>query len=119
MSKVVAVVTKGGMASAASAVVVSRHFSKASADKARDKLKGKGVEDVFSENIEDFIASGGVMPKSAPRGFAAMSGEMREAICRKGGKAAHAAGTAHKFSGDEAVAAGRLGAAARRRNLGR
>lgn len=33
----------------------------------------------------------------------------RAAICSLGGKAAHAKGTAHKFTHDEALAAGRKG----------
>jgi len=44
------------------------------------------------------------------RGFAAMDPTLVREIARKGGKAAHAAGTAHEFaSGDEARAAGRKG----------
>ncbi len=44
-----------------------------------------------------------------PRGFAAMNRELVSEISRKGGKAAHAAGTAHEFTSDEARAAGRKG----------
>ena len=61
-------------------------------------------------------------PQSAPRlrkprGFAVMSQEDRSRISRLGGKAAHAEGTAHTFTSDEAKAAGRKGgqATARRR----
>jgi uncharacterized protein len=43
------------------------------------------------------------------RGFAAMAPELVKAISRKGGVAAHAAGTAHEFSADEAREAGRKG----------
>jgi general stress protein YciG len=43
------------------------------------------------------------------RGFAAMDQERVKAIASKGGKAAHAAGTAHQFSSDEARNAGRKG----------
>ena len=43
------------------------------------------------------------------KGFAAMSKEAISAIAHKGGKAAHAAGTAHEFSSDEAREAGRKG----------
>lgn len=45
-------------------------------------------------------------PKKKRRGFAAMTPEQRSAIASKGGKAAHAKGTAHKFSSEEAKAAG-------------
>ncbi len=45
-----------------------------------------------------------------PRGFAAMKDRAQVSeIARKGGKAAHAAGTAHKFTSEEARAAGRKG----------
>ena len=44
-----------------------------------------------------------------PRGFAAMDRELVSEIARKGGKAAHSAGTAHEFTSDEARAAGRKG----------
>ncbi len=43
------------------------------------------------------------------RGFAAMDPAKVSEIARKGGKAAHAAGTAHEFTADEARAAGRKG----------
>lgn len=46
------------------------------------------------------------------RGFASMSREQVSAISSKGGKAAHAAGTAHKFTTAEAQAAGRKGGTA-------
>jgi general stress protein YciG len=39
-----------------------------------------------------------------PRGFAAMSAEKRAEIASKGGKKAHAAGTAHKFQPGSALA---------------
>jgi len=44
-----------------------------------------------------------------PRGFAAMDRKRVSEIASKGGKAAHAAGTAHEFSAEEARAAGRKG----------
>ncbi len=44
-----------------------------------------------------------------PRGFAAMDPAKVSEIARKGGKAAHAAGTAHEFSPDEARIAGKKG----------
>ena len=43
------------------------------------------------------------------RGFASMDTEKQREIARKGGKAAHAKGTAHEFTTDEARAAGRKG----------
>jgi len=47
-----------------------------------------------------------------PRGFAAMDRTKVSEIASKGGKAAHAAGTAHQFSSDEARSAGRKGGVA-------
>jgi general stress protein YciG len=44
-----------------------------------------------------------------PRGFAAMDRNLVRDIARKGGRAAHAAGTAHEFTCDEARVAGRKG----------
>lgn len=44
-----------------------------------------------------------------PRGFAAMNQELVSQIASKGGKAAHAKGSAHEFSTEEARAAGRKG----------
>jgi uncharacterized protein len=46
---------------------------------------------------------------SRPKGFAAMDRAKVREIAKAGGKAAHAAGTAHEFNSDEARIAGRLG----------
>ena len=43
------------------------------------------------------------------RGFASMDKEKQRTIASKGGKAAHAKGTAHEFTPDEAREAGRKG----------
>jgi uncharacterized protein len=50
----------------------------------------------------------GEKPKR-PRGFAAMDRKLVSEIARKGGKAAHSAGTAHEFTSEEARIAGRKG----------
>ncbi len=44
-----------------------------------------------------------------PRGFATLSPERRKEISSRGGKGAHAAGTAHRFTTEEAKAAGAKG----------
>jgi len=44
-----------------------------------------------------------------PRGFGAMDRKLVSEIARKGGKAAHSAGTAHEFTSEEAREAGRKG----------
>jgi general stress protein YciG len=46
------------------------------------------------------------------RGFAAMSAEKQREIASRGGKAAHAKGTAHVFDSEEAREAGRKGGVA-------
>src|SRR5438874_142952 len=43
------------------------------------------------------------------RGFASMDGEAQRRIAREGGRAAHAKGTAHEFTPEEARQAGRKG----------
>lgn len=56
-----------------------------------------------------------------PKGFAAMDRKLVSEIARKGGKAAHVAGTAHEFTSDEARIAGSKGGRAthaRRRTKG-
>jgi general stress protein YciG len=44
-----------------------------------------------------------------PRGFAAMDRKLVSEIARKGGQAAHRAGTAHEFTKEEARIAGQKG----------
>jgi general stress protein YciG len=57
--------------------------------------------------------------KGSGRGFASMSTEKKREIASKGGKAAHAQGTAHKWTSEEAQAAGRKGGSiSRRRSKG-
>ena len=48
-------------------------------------------------------------PRKARRGFAAMDRKLVSAIASKGGRAAHAKGTAHQFTSEEAREAGRKG----------
>lgn len=50
------------------------------------------------------------------RGFATLSPERKKLIASLGGKAAHAKGTAHEFTADEARQAGRKGGLAVSRN---
>lgn len=53
--------------------------------------------------------------KGKRRGFLSMTKEQRSEIARKGGIAAHALGTAHKWTSEEAQAAGRKGGTISRR----
>ena len=56
------------------------------------------------------------MAQTSSRGFASMDPEKQKEIARKGGRAAHAKGTAHEFTSDEARSAGRKGGEAVSRN---
>ena len=49
------------------------------------------------------------MVEHSGRGFAAMPEAEQREIARKGGRAAHQKGTAHEFTPEEAVEAGRKG----------
>jgi uncharacterized protein len=49
------------------------------------------------------------MANTSKRGFASMDRTKQREIASKGGKAAHAKGTAHEFTSDEARVAGRKG----------
>ena len=53
--------------------------------------------------------------KKQRRGFASMDGTRQREIASLGGKAAHAKGTAHEWSREQARAAGRKGGLARAR----
>ncbi len=56
--------------------------------------------------------------KKGRQGFASMSEDKQKTIASKGGKAAHAQGTAHEWSSDEAREAGRKGGLARKTSEG-
>lgn len=56
------------------------------------------------------------MAEKSRRGFASMDSEKQRSIASKGGRAAHAKGTAHEFTSDEARQAGRKGGESVSRN---
>lgn len=56
--------------------------------------------------------------KKKPRGFAKLSPEERKANASRAGKAAHAAGKAHKFSSEQARIAGAIGGRAPKKKGG-
>lgn len=58
-------------------------------------------------------------PKKERRGFASMTTEKQREIASKGGKAAHAKGTGHEWTSEEARAAGRKGGMVSRGGRGR
>lgn len=59
-------------------------------------------------HTEEPASTGASTPRQR-RGFAVMDKEKVREMASRGGKAAHAAGTAHQFTSDEARAAGRKG----------
>jgi hypothetical protein len=61
-------------------------------------MNPNGIELAFLDDEEPPTQPAPATPK--PRGFAAISPERRRDISSKGGKAAHAAGTAHRFTKD-------------------
>lgn len=50
------------------------------------------------------------------KGFARFSPERRKEIASKGGRMSHAYGTAHRWTSEEAAAAGRKGGESKHRN---
>src|SRR5687768_4137369 len=57
-------------------------------------------------------SGGGSMAGKSRRGFASMDPSRQREIASKGGRAAHAKGTAHEWSSDEARVAGQKGGVA-------
>ncbi len=66
--------------------------------------KASGARDELEEDI---------VKKKDSRGFASMDRDKQREIASKGGKAAHAKGTAHEWSREQARDAGRKGGLAR------
>jgi general stress protein YciG len=64
--------------------------------------------DLLPDRPPQRAPEGEIRPKR-PRGFAAMDRRLVSEIARKGGRAAHSAGTAHEFTSDEARTAGQKG----------
>lgn len=76
------------------------------------QTNGAGTNESTSTNAAPTPATPSAtteQPRPRRRGFAAMDRDRVKEIASKGGKAAHAAGTAHQFSSDEARVAGRKG----------
>lgn len=73
-----------------------------------ESQSGKPGEQELTPDRPPQPVEGEAKPKR-PRGFAAMDRKLVSEIARKGGKAAHSAGTAHEFTSEEARVAGRKG----------
>ena len=84
-------------------------------DRSDDTIDRQRQRDASSDTGDDVQSSGSIGRRSN-RGFASMDGGKQREIASKGGKAAHAKGTAHEFDSDEARNAGRKGGQAVSRN---
>lgn len=69
-------------------------------------------------NVDVDIALSPPKPK-LKKGFAVISPEKQRELSSKGGKAAHAAGTAHQFTSEKAKEAGRKGGKAFHKKRGK
>lgn len=75
--------------------------------------------DIVSIDSEVSAAETVATPPKKKRGFAAMSPEKRAAISALGGKRAHELGVAHRYTSEEATAAGHAGGVAPHVSRGR
>jgi general stress protein YciG len=66
-------------------------------------------EEALQPDPPPHAVEAGAEPTRRRRGFAAMDRTLVREFARKGGQAAHAAGTAHEFTSEEARHAGRKG----------
>ena len=82
-------------------------------DDRSDEFDRDRQRDALSDTENDMQSGGG---RRSNRGFASMDRSKQREIASKGGKAAHAKGTAHEFDSDEARNAGRKGGQAVSRN---
>jgi general stress protein YciG len=74
------------------------------------KLTMENVE--FGRGVSQEQSAEGASTEGTPhklRGFAAMDRTLVSELAKRGGRAAHRAGTAHQFTSDEARVAGRKG----------
>jgi general stress protein YciG len=87
---------------------------------ASDRERQRNVTSEPSRSSSSPLSSAGVgggsNGRKSARGFASMDHSKQKEIASKGGRAAHAKGTAHEFDSSEARAAGRKGGMAVSRN---
>jgi general stress protein YciG len=81
-----------------------------------DDRSTPGSQRDASNSTDNGTASQGSVRTRSNRGFASMDREKQREIASKGGRAAHAKGTAHEFDSGEAREAGRKGGMAVSRN---
>ena len=82
-------------------------------DRSDEAVDRERQRDASSDTDNEGLGNGG---RRSNRGFASMDRGKQREIASKGGKAAHAKGTAHEFDSDEARNAGRKGGQAVSRN---
>jgi hypothetical protein len=92
-----------------------RSFGPSDRERQRDVTSENG-RDVQSPAPTSGIGSSAANGRKSARGFASMDSAKQKEIASKGGRAAHAKGTAHEFDAGEARAAGRKGGMAVSRN---
>ena len=97
-----------------------RGFGGSDRERQRDVTSepGRGVSGSISasSNANGNSGSSSSNGRKSARGFASMDSSKQKEIASKGGRAAHAKGTAHEFDSNEARAAGRKGGMAVSRN---
>lgn len=86
---------------------------------AKTQGQDKGIVSSMTNTLAtalDDSSSGNSTSGRGNQGFASMSKDKQREIASKGGKAAHAQGTAHEWDSSEAAAAGRRGGKSRTSN---
>jgi general stress protein YciG len=81
-----------------------------------DRITGTGGSSDGRQNASQGGGAGSSTRTRSNRGFASMDRDKQREIASKGGRAAHAKGTAHEFDSGEAREAGRKGGMAVSRN---
>src|SRR6267142_2034229 len=92
-----------------------RSFGASDRERQRDVINepGRNSSPISASPSVGGSSNGG---RKSARGFASMDQSKQKEIASKGGRAAHAKGTAHEFDSGEARAAGRKGGVAVSRN---
>lgn len=85
-------------------------------ERQRDVMNEPGRGTISSMSSAASGGAGSNGGRKSARGFASMDATKQKEIASKGGRAAHAKGTAHEFDSSEARAAGRKGGVAVSRN---
>jgi uncharacterized protein len=96
-----------------------RTFGGASSDRERQRdvtSEPARSQSQFAGARSNDSGNGAGTTRKSARGFASMDARKQKEIASKGGRAAHAKGTAHEFDSSEARAAGRKGGMAVSRN---